>query len=280
MTRKVAWIPWLLAVLLLVPAVPAAASGIVGAQVEGNAVEAKIRLPGGVGADLTVAFEQVVGLSPASLGLSVQLLDAADLLALASRLPSSLVSVPSGFPVLLTIEPPQTGGLSFSGVATVELYTHALTFVPGCPFRLYAAPLGGAFHDITESNAGGSYRVRGTKGEFSEFLIVADLRTVEQAIDVKFSRLGQKLTSHAAAITPAVYSDLVALLDAAEAAYGSGDTLGAIAAVETFADTVESHSGADIPDVWRSARDLDNAAGDLRAAAATLRFSLLLKANA
>lgn len=279
MTRKVAWTPWLLVFLLLAATVPASAGGIVGAQVEGNAVEAKIRLPGGVGADLTVSFEQVVGLSPANLGLSARLLGAADLLALASRLPSSLVSVPSGFPVLLTIEPPQTGGLSFSGVATVELYTHALTFLPGCPFRLYAAPLGGAFHDITGSNTGGSYRVRGSKGEFSEFLIVADTRLLGQAIDVKFSRLGQKLTSHAAAITPAVYSDLVAILDAAEAAYDSGDTLGAIAAVETFADTVKDRSGSDVPDVWRSARDLTNAAGDLRAAAATLRFSLLLKAN-
>lgn len=279
MTRKVAWTPWLLVFLLLAATVPASAGGIVGAQVEGNAVEAKIRLPGGVGADLTVSFEQVVGLSPANLGLSARLLSAADLLALASRLPSSLVSVPSGFPVLLTIEPPQTGGLSFSGVATVELYTHALTFLPGCPFRLYAAPLGGAFHDITGSNTGGSYRVRGSKGEFSEFLIVADTRLLGQAIDVKFSRLGQKLTSHAAAITPAVYSDLVAILDAAEAAYDSGDTLGAIAAVETFADTVKDRSGSDVPDVWRSARDLTNAAGDLRAAAATLRFSLLLKAN-
>lgn len=279
MTCKAAWLPWLLAILLLVAAVPAAASGVVGAKVEGNAVEAKIRLPGGVGADLTVAFEEVVGLSPESLGLSARLLDNADLLALASRLPSSLVSVPSGFPVLLTIEPPETGGLSFAGVATVELYTHALTFLPGCPFRLYAAPLGGSFHDITQSNSGGSYRVRGTKGEFSEFLIVADLRAAGDVVGEKFTRAEQKLASHAAAIPPTVYSDLVAILDAAETAYDSGDTVGAIAAVETFADTVESHSGSDVPDVWRSARDLTNAAGDLRAAAGTLRFSLLLQAN-
>lgn len=279
MTRKVAWTPWLLAVLLLTAAVPATASGIVGAQVEGNTVEAKIRLPGGVGADLIVAFEEVVGLSPESLGLSARLLDAADLLALASRLPSSLVSVPSGFPVLLTIEPPETGGLSFAGVASIELYTHALTFLPGCPFRLYAAPLGGPFHDITQSNSGGSYRVRGSKGEFSEFLIVADVRAVDEVVGEKFTRTEQKLASHAAAIPPTVYADLVAILDAAETAWDSGDVVGAIAAVETFADTVKSHSGSDIPDVWRSARDLTNAAGDLRAAAATLRFSLLLQAN-
>jgi len=31
-----------------------------------------------------------------------------------------------------------------------------------------------------------------------------------------------------------------------------------------------------VPNVWRSARDLDNTAGNLRAAAGTLRFSLAL----
>lgn len=279
MIRKPAYFSWLLALLLLVVSAPAAASGIVGAKVEGNTLEAKIRLAGGVEAELSVAFEEVVGLSPESLGLSVQLLDATDLLLLASRLPSSLVSVPAGFPVLLTIEPPETGGLSFAGVTTVEIYTHELTFLSGCPFRLYAAPLGGTFADITESHSGGSYRVRGSKGDFSEFLIVADLRPVDGVIDEKFTRLGQKLTAHETLIEPTVYATLAALLDQAEADWDAGDTLTAIAGVETFADTVEEHSGSDVPDVWRSARDLTNAAGDLRAAAATLRFSLLLEAN-
>ena len=279
MTRKVRWYPWFLAVALVLWAGPAAATGIVGAKVEGDTLAAKIRLPGGVGADLSVSFEQVVGLSAENLGLSARLLDVADLALIANRLPSTLVSVPTGFPVLLTIEPPDTGGLSFSGLVTVELYTHALTFLPGCPFRLYAAPLGGAFTDITESNAGGSYRVRGHKGDFSEFLIVADARAVDSAIAVKFSQLDGELTYQAAAIDPAVLSTLAALLDEAEAAYAAGQTVQAIAKVEAFAEVVEQNSGSGIPDVWRSARDLANAAGRLRAAASTLRFSLLLKAN-
>ena len=279
MTRKVRWYPWFLAVALVLWAGPAAATGIVGAKVEGDTLAAKIRLPGGVGADLSVSFEQVVGLSAENLGLSARLLDVADLALIANRLPSTLVSVPTGFPVLLTIEPPDTGGLSFSGLVTVELYTHALTFLPGCPFRLYAAPLGGAFTDITESNAGGSYRVRGHKGDFSEFLIVADARAVDSAIAVKFSQLDGELTYQAAAIDPAVLSTLAALLDEAEAAYAAGQTVQAIAKVEAFAEVVKQNSGSGVPDVWRSARDLANAAGRLRAAASTLRFSLLLKAN-
>lgn len=279
MTRKVRWYPWFLAVALVLWAVPAAASGIAGAKVEGDALAAKIRLPGGVGADLSVSFEQVVGLSAENLGLSARLLDAADLALLASRLPSSLVSVPAGFPVLLTIEPPASGGLSFSGLVTVELYTHALTFLPGCPFRLFAAPLGGAFTDITDSNAGGSYRVRGHKGDFSEFLIVADVRAVDSVIGVKFSQLGDELAARAGVIDPTVLSTLAALLDEAETAYSAGQTVQAIAKVEAFAQVVKQNSGSGIPDVWRSARDLTNAAGRLRAAASTLRFSLLLKSN-
>lgn len=271
--------PWFLVVALVLWAGPASATGIAGAKVEGNALTAKVRLPGGVGADLSVSFEQVVGLSAENLGLSARLLDVADLALIANRLPSSLVSVPTGFPVLLTIEPPDTGGLSFSGLVTVELYTHALTYLPGCPFRLYAAPLGGAFTDITESNAGGSYRVRGHKGDFSEFLIVADARAVDSAIAAKFSQLDGELTYQAGTIAPAVLSTLAALLDEAEAAYAAGQTVQAIAKVEAFAEVVEQNSGSGIPDVWRSARDLTNAAGRLRAAASTLRFSLLLKAN-
>ena len=35
----------------------------------------------------------------------------------------------------------------------------------------------------------------------------------------------------------------------------------AIQKIEGFAATVQAHSGSEIPDVWRSARDLTNVAG-------------------
>lgn len=267
------------AMVLFVVAPPAAADGVVGPKVEGNALEAKIVLPGGVGADLTVAFEQVVGLSADNLGLAASLLDTADLVALQTRLPSELVSVPAGFPVLLTIEPPVEGGLSFSGVVSIELYTHDLVYVPGSPLRLFAAPLGGAFHDITETTAGGSYRVRGHKGDFSEFLIVADLRPVDAVVVEKFSVVDTKLTSYGSSIAPTVYAALVTLLSEAEAAYQSDDLVTSISKVEEFADVVKASAGTGVPDVWRSSRDLTNVGGELRAGASTLRFSLILKAN-
>lgn len=280
MTRNAAWWCWLLAAGFVLGTPPVAAEGILGVEVEGNSLKAAIRLPGDVGADLTVSFERVVGLSAANLGLSARLLDAADLALLAARLPSGLVSVPAGLPVLVTLEPPESGGLSFAGLATIELYTHNLGYLPGCPFRMFKAPLGGAFTDVTDANSGGSYRVRGHSGDFSELLIVADLRAVDDVIVVKFSQTRGKLAAHAGAIEPVVFGTLHALLDQAEAAYASGRTVRAVSRVEAFAAAVKQASGSDVPDVWRSSRDLANAAGELRAAASTLRFSLLLKSNA
>ena len=43
-----------------------------------------------------------------------------------------------------------------------------------------------------------------------------------------------------------------------------------------FKQIVEAARGLDIPDVWRSSRDIDNVAGELMALANTLRFSLRL----
>lgn len=267
-----------LCIALLVASSPAFATGVVVAAVDGDSLEARIQLSGGVGAELTVAFEEAVGLSADALGLSASLLDAADLLALQPRL-GQLVSVPAGFPVLLTIEPPASGALSFSGVVSIELYTHDLVYVPGSPLRLFAAPLGGAFHDITGTTAGGSYRVRGHKGDFSEFLIVADVRPVDAVIGEKFTDLDAKLTSYGSFIASALYTQLVTLLAEAEAAFDGDDVVAAIEKIEAFAAAVEAASAEDVPDVWRSARDLTNVAGELRASATTLRFSLLLKAN-
>ncbi len=233
---------------------------------------------GGYSADLTVEFEQVVGLNLSNLGISVQLIDPLDA-SLLARIGSVSTAPLSGFPVLVRIEPPAAGGLSFSGVVKVELYTHDLQYVAGSPFRMYSAPLGGTFVDVTSSNASGSYRSGGSKGTFSEFLLVADLRSLDAQVVEKFDRLNDLLSTHAATMPSSVYDDLVDLADAAAAAYDADDVAGAIGLVEDFDAKVLEHSGDDIPDVWRSARDLTNVAGLLRAAAATLRFSLIEVGN-
>jgi hypothetical protein len=71
-----------------------------------------------------------------------------------------------------------------------------------------------------------------------------------------------------------VYAELAARLAAVQTHWTQGDTAAALDELALFLATVEAHSGSDIPDIWRAARDLVNVAGELRAAGRTLRFSL------
>ncbi len=267
--------------LLFFAAAVAGAQGLVGISISGNTLSAGIELPGGIEADLEISFEQVVGLTATNLGASAELVDPLDL-DLVSRLPDpNLVSLAGGFPVKISIEPPATGGLSFSGIASIDLHTHNLNFTADCPFRLFAAETGAPFRDITASMGMGSYRTHGTKGGFSEFLIVADLRPVASVIDDKFQRIQGTLDTHGWRIEAEVLAQLQEQLDLAAAAwYGAGDPVAAIREIEQFAAMVECAGDESVPSVWRASGDLVNVAGQLRAAAGTLRFSLNLRANA
>jgi uncharacterized protein DUF6689 len=254
-----------------------AASGIANITIAQNSVTASVQLPGDVTADLNLQFEQALGLTVESLGLSAKLVSPSDL-GLAARLPTS-ASVPAGFPVLITIEAPSTGSLAFSGVVAIDLHTHNLTYTTNSPLRLFAAEAGTSFQDITGSTGLGSYRAGATKGGFSEFLIVADVRSVDTVIAEKFQRVQSVLDANASSIASAVLTTLRTTLSAARASYLASDALTASEKVEQFADTVKQNSGSSIPDVWRSARDVVNVAGDLRSGASTLKFSLLFKAS-
>jgi hypothetical protein len=265
----------LLALLLAAPC--AMADGITDVQVDGDTLRADISLAG-TSATLTVRFENAVGLNAANLGLSVLSANPLDLGLLARLGPSA--SLPAAFPLLVVIEPPTAGGLAFSGVVSIELYTHALHYTSGTPFRMFSAPAGGDFRDITTSAGSGSYRSGGTTGNFSEFLIVADLRTSSTVIDAKYAALSQRLAAHAPLINSGAYAQLQQLYAASHDAWQDGALAAAIDYMEAFGAKVRQHSGDDIPDVWRSARDLANVAGELRALAATLRFSLTLASNA
>lgn len=266
-----------LASLTILPAAESSPQ-IAGAGVSGSSVSIAVplSLPGGLAADLTLSFEQVAGLSLESLGLSAHVIDPNDL-ALLVRLPGG--SIPTGFPVLLRIEPPATGGLSFNGIVRLEIHTGNLHYVSGSPLRLFAAPLGGPFHDITVDMGAGSYRARGTEGGFSEFLLVADPRPVDQVITGKLDRLEEILDANAGTMPGPLYADLAARLASIRARHAAGATGDAIEEVDDFLDLVEQRSGGTIPDLWRATRDRVNVAGLLRAGAMTLRFSLRLKAN-
>lgn len=263
----------LLLLMLLLP-LPAAAEGIAGVVVEGNELRAEISLPGGIGADLTLTFEQVVGLTEENVGLDASLVSPLDP-NLLSRLTQA--AIPAAFPVLIRIEPPADGGLSFSGPVSIALHTHNLPYLPGTLLRIYGAPLGEPFEDITDYVGSGSYRCRGRKGSFSEFLILTDLRPLSLTIREKLERLDATLEEHASLIEPAVLSQLETLAAQIRSAYEAGDKNLAVARTDQFLALVTANSGSAIPNVWRSSRDLVNAAGLLRAAGETLRFSLGLQ---
>src|SRR5688572_27984712 len=92
--------------LALIAALPAAGQS-------GNSISVAVSLPGDLGGDLTLSFEEVTGLSLANLDVSAEVINPNDS-ALRARLPSTLV-VPA-LAILLRIEPPAAGSLSFTGI--------------------------------------------------------------------------------------------------------------------------------------------------------------------
>jgi hypothetical protein len=137
----------LCAASLLASTAAARAQTPVPLTVSGKEATGSFMLPGGIAADLTLSFEQMVGLNPAALQATAGLVDPLDL-ALQARLPGG-VTVPAAFPVLLSIELIPSRGLSFSGVVTISLHTHNLNLDSSAPFTLFSASGGGAFRDVT-----------------------------------------------------------------------------------------------------------------------------------
>lgn len=273
---KSRWLPGpvALALALLSPSAAGAGEGITEVEVAGDTLEARIVLPGGVEAGLTIEFESVSGLSAESLGLSAELVDPSDP-ALIVRLPDPvLVSVPAAFPVLLRAQPQP--GVTMHGVATVSLDTHDLTYSASSRLRVFAAPPGGPFEDVTAEDGPGSYRGGTVTPQFAmEWMIVDDERLVDWVAALKVTLLELALGQHAGAMPPLVAADLATRLDDVRAAFEAGDYAAALTALDAFSEQVEAHSGQEIPDLWSSVGGSINAAGDLRARAATLGYSLL-----
>lgn len=221
-------------------------------------------------AEVSLDFQDASGLSPASLGASAQVVELSDP-ALLARLPgSALTSLTSALPVMLTIEPPVNGGLSFRGTGRMEIHTHALPYSVGSSFRVFKAPLGGAFHDVTDEIAQGSVRARTTYGGFSQFLILVDLRSTSSVIDEKIGSLRAQID----VLPYGERGSLTAALDRAEAAIVSADYAVAIEAVNDLRSRVQDRAGQFIANEWRATRDVENQAGQLVAGANSLSFSI------
>jgi hypothetical protein len=261
---------WLLATLALCSGAAQAQPLPVSIGITGNVATVRVGPASAPLADVILSFDDAVGLTPSALGVSAQLIDI-NSVAMISRLPNpSLVKLTSGLPVMVTIEPPRTGGLLQHRVTHVELHTHALAYTAGSTFRLFKAQLGGTFRDITGEVAPGSVRTRGTTPGWSQFLVVADLRPSANVIVAKYSYL----RTQASPLPDLEEAPLVALLDASEDALGAGDFATASARLEEFRARVSQRAGVTIPDVWKASRGVTNTAGELLAGADTLAFSI------
>lgn len=271
---KISWFIGIVFLFQVAISSSVAAQTVHSVAVNGSTLTATLELPLGVEADLTIEFEQVIGLSAQSLGLSVAEIDPTDVFLL-NRLPE-LGGVPTAFPLMLTIEPPATGPLTFTGVVEVELYTKNLHYTAGSPLRLWKAPVGGDFVDITEFTGAGSYRVRGTSGGFSEFVIGIEGRTSSAVIEAKYAALRNRLAATSTLMPTAVADLLEDLLDESElGGYLLGDLDAAVDSIDEFLQAIDQHRATgEIPDVWRASRDLTNVAGELSSLARTLRYSL------
>lgn len=239
-------------------------------SVSGNVATATIGSPGAPVADLTLTFDDAIGLNAGSIGISAEMVSATDPLLL-QRLPSSSLTRPdAALPLLITIEPSRTGGLSFRRSVRYELHTHALPYTVGSSLRVFKAPLGGNFRDITHEIAPGSVRARGTTGGFSQFLVLPDLRSTSLVIDQKIAYLRARV----AGLVQTEQRPFTDLIYAAESSIQLGDHDDAILAIDAISTRATARAGIYIADTWRATRDVENDAGELIAGAATLKFSV------
>lgn len=269
---KQRWISSLMLAFGLLAGAGAAAAQALPVSVEaaGNVAHARIGAGSLSVADVTLAFQDASNLDVASIGISAEQLNLADPTLLARFPAGSLTRIANGLPVLITIEPPAGNGLSFRNTGRMEIHTHALPYAVGSSFRVFKAPLGGSFRDVTDEIAQGSVRARGTYGGFSQFVIVTDLRPTADVVVEKLARLRANVDALPASEQPA----FDALVDGAETAVAGGDYAAAIANVDAIRTRALQRGGTAIANEWRATRDVVNHAGEIAANAATLRFSV------
>jgi hypothetical protein len=295
---------WLLVAGAAWLALPAPASAQVVVTVDGDTAHAAISLPGDNGAtydaDVTIVFDTPQNLTPQALNLTAEVIDPDDIdprLRSDGGLPNNncylgfCPTIDPAFPVMITVEPLNLpwlfasgfdGGDSGSGVFSflntyeIEVHTHDLAYVDGSPYRLFKAPVGGDFHDITNDVSPGSMRARGRGGAFSQFVVANDPRSSillgAQAVSLqKILELDTRIL--AAALADGLRLDLLDLLAEVNTLL-LVDLTGALAALDSLIDLVELDAGIDIANVWSADHSVVNDAGEIDELAQTLRFSM------
>jgi hypothetical protein len=263
------------ALALLLLAVPIAQAQVV-VTITGDTARADINLvaPGGpYSAELLIEFRDPVNLTPACLGISATALDAAGIAAVNARLPAPGLAIDPTFPVLVTVEPPPACGLAFRGEYRLSLRTTNLVYAAQSPYRLYKAPVGGAFADVTGAVESGSVRARGSGGAFSEFVLLQDAsQDYATQLDAAYLALEERLDDPEIGVT--AMTTLLTDLEASRTAAAAVDYPAAIAAMLRLDGHAQAFSDDGVPGRWRAQRDLDNIEGDLLGRSANVRFLL------
>jgi len=126
-------------------------------------------------------------------------------------------------------------------------------------------------------------RVRGRGGAFSEFVVANDPRSnldllgAEAVSLEKIVELDTRIL--AAIISDGLRLDLLDLLAQVNALL-LVDLTGALAALDSLIDLVDTNSGTDLANVWRADHTVVNDAGEIKELCETLRFSMLLQQGA
>jgi hypothetical protein len=288
---------------VLLMALAAAASAQVVVTVTGDTANATISLTDDVGhvyeADVTIVFDTPQNLTPPTLNLTAELIDPADV---NPRLANDGIgggsncgllglqcpTVPAAFPMMITVEPVGApwvfrdgfetsagafpGVLSFLNTYQIDVHTHDLEYTSGSPYRLYKAPVGQDFHDITTDVLPGSMRARGRGGAFSQFVVATDPRDALTVSLQKILQLNVRIL--AAALGDGLRLDLLTLLAKVDTLI-LVDVTGALAALDQLIDLIDLNAGTEIANVWSARRDVVNDAGEMSELADTLRFSMV-----
>jgi len=257
-----------------------AGDSVVVTIVDGRTAKADITLVNPNGGHYTAEFEiefeaqGLKNLTVECLGLTADVLDAAEIIDVNSRLPhTDHQAIDPAFPVRVKVEPPAACGLTFQNQYDVTFETEDLGYTPAGPYRLMKAPLGLAFHDVTSSVTQGSVRSRGRTGAFSEFVIVAD-SSPTYSIDCEQKYVDLQTRIDASSISPTARQALTVDLAISRAAYEARNYADATARLAIFDQHCVEYAGASLPNVWRSTRDADNVEGDLVGNTDSLRFMM------
>lgn len=221
---------------------------------------------------LFLTFDSPIGLTASNLDISARIVDPSAP-ALQARLPGGgQVTIPSGFPVMISVNPPASGGFEFINSAKVELYTTTLGFNAAIPYRLYKAPPGGLFYDITEDVIAGSIRCRARTGGFSDFMMVVDARSPIAVIEDKYAFLEARLGDDD--IEPLTRAALQRDLNESLEEFLEGDYDDARAELDDLELRVAATAATAIPNRWIAGGSLDNIAGNLESEAVALDYAL------